>query len=169
MRSGRRDVRVALLVREALARDETIAGQSVAVEVQNGVVILTGTVDSRTTRREVGDTARCMNEVIDVCNVLRVSAPSDRPVGPSPTSSTPHPSDDELFQDIVIRATTTPADFSLNPRSRLLTVAMAMALWTALTLLIVWLAWPGVLIAVGLAAVIPYVLRRRAGRYRDRR
>ena len=67
-----RDARLACLIVEELVADTRISSQPIGVEVQNGVVVLTGTVDTSTTRDLIACTARDVNGVADVCNVLQV-------------------------------------------------------------------------------------------------
>jgi hypothetical protein len=64
------DVRLAFRVAERLQADER--SRHVAVEVQNRVVLLTGSVDSRATKDLLAGVVRSIEGVTDVCNGLRV-------------------------------------------------------------------------------------------------
>ncbi len=64
------DVRLAFRVAERLPADAR--SRRVTVEVQNRVVLLTGTVDTRATKEALGELARSIGGVADVCNALRV-------------------------------------------------------------------------------------------------
>jgi hypothetical protein len=65
------DVRLAFRVAERLQADDR--SRRVTIEVQNRVVVLTGSVDSREARDDIAGTARGIDGVTDVCNALRVN------------------------------------------------------------------------------------------------
>ncbi|BCB92040.1 hypothetical protein Psuf_093530 [Phytohabitans suffuscus] len=65
-----------------LVGDERTRLQSIAVEVQNGVAILTGRVDTTDLMFVAGGLAWQTRGIIDVCNVLE---PSDRDNDPAGT------------------------------------------------------------------------------------
>lgn len=156
-----RDVRLAFQVIAELSGDARVSDQPIAVQVQNGVVVLTGEVDASETKEMIGDTVRRLDGVNDVCNTLRVSAADNRPVALQ--------AEEQLFQDIVARLAIPESSpgvgFASDRRIRPFMVFLALALWVALTILTVWLAWPGVLIAVIVTTTIAGLLRRRTKRH----
>lgn len=62
------DLRLAALVAQRLSIDWTTRRQQIAVTVQNRVVILTGLVADRATRRAASELAWDVPGVFDVCN-----------------------------------------------------------------------------------------------------
>jgi hypothetical protein len=65
------DLRLAALVAQRLSIDWTTRRQQINVTVQNGVVILAGTVADHEVRQVAGDLAWDVPGVLDVCNTLR--------------------------------------------------------------------------------------------------
>ncbi|MET0418901.1 MAG: BON domain-containing protein [Actinoplanes sp.] len=65
------DVRLAFRVAEQLGADDR--SRRVEVEVQNGVVLLSGTVDTREARDALAAAVRSVEGVTDLCNGLRVT------------------------------------------------------------------------------------------------
>lgn len=68
----RSDERLRELVSERLEDHEAIDASDMEVEVREGVVMLTGTVDSRRTKRLAEDVALITTGVLDVQNALKI-------------------------------------------------------------------------------------------------
>jgi hypothetical protein len=68
----RSDERIKELVCEALFEDDQIDATGIAVDVQQGEVMLAGTVDDRLTKRMAEDCAASIAGVHDVHNQLRI-------------------------------------------------------------------------------------------------
>lgn len=68
----RSDERLRELVSERLEDHEAIDASDMEVEVRDGVVTLTGTVDSRRTKRLAEDVALITTGVVDVENALKI-------------------------------------------------------------------------------------------------
>jgi hypothetical protein len=68
--AGDPDVRLAFDVAQRLVTDERIGRQRIVLEVQHGVVLLTGSVDTPDTRELAGAVAREVPGVRDVSNAL---------------------------------------------------------------------------------------------------
>lgn len=73
------DVRIAHWVTALLRDHPETRGAQIAVEVQNGVVLLSGTVNSSDVRRWAGDLARLAAGTRDVCNMLSSFHPAESP------------------------------------------------------------------------------------------
>jgi osmotically-inducible protein OsmY len=78
---GRRpgDRELAEQVRERLVRDERLDARRIAVEVEAGVVTLSGEVGTLVAKRDAGDAAWDTAGIADVRNLLTVAEPE--PVG----------------------------------------------------------------------------------------
>ena len=74
----RSDDRIKEDVSERLRDDPNIDASEIEVEVQNGIVTLTGTVNSRREKRAAADCAEDVSGVDDVTNNLRVQKDGDR-------------------------------------------------------------------------------------------
>jgi hypothetical protein len=68
----RSDERIREAVSEALQEDHHVDASEISVEVQDGEVILTGTVDDRRTKRLAEQVVEGLSGVHDVVNQLRV-------------------------------------------------------------------------------------------------
>jgi osmotically-inducible protein OsmY len=78
-RSGPGDRELAEQVRERLVRDERLDARQISVEVEAGVVTLTGGAGTLAAKRAAGDLAYGVAGVADVRNLLTVAGPE--PVG----------------------------------------------------------------------------------------
>ncbi|RZU51188.1 BON domain-containing protein [Krasilnikovia cinnamomea] len=76
--AGDPDTRIAWQIVDRLGEHPQWRHQHVTVEVQNRVLILTGTVDSPDTRDALTASARTVHGVRDVCNMLDVSGTQDQ-------------------------------------------------------------------------------------------
>ncbi|WP_369077301.1 BON domain-containing protein [Paractinoplanes hotanensis] len=81
MPSSSVDERLSRNVTQRLRADASHCFGQVAVEAQNGVALLSGVVESHTHREIAGQVARDTQGVRDVCNMLSVASPDDRPTG----------------------------------------------------------------------------------------
>ncbi|HET6532621.1 MAG TPA: BON domain-containing protein [Actinoplanes sp.] len=141
------DVRLTYEVARRLQADPRMRATRIAVEVQNGVVILDGTAGVAEVKQLAADTARGTPGVRDVCNALRVSDDEDK--DPLPELERPTPP-------------------SGGPRRWTWTAGAAalVTAWALLSVVIVILGWVGVVIgflcaAVTLQAVLAVRDRRR--------
>ncbi|RSM43111.1 hypothetical protein DMB66_53730 [Actinoplanes sp. ATCC 53533] len=153
------DVRLTYEVADALLSDARTRHQRITVEVQNRVVLLSGTVDSRSSQQAAGDTARGVAGVADICNTLRVTKDDD----PEPLA----PGTGE-FRKIVaeLEAQDWPGGGRLGkPQgSVLMWSTLAGGTWVFLTLLMVTSRWTGAALtclAVGLVLTVVNWRRRR--------
>jgi hypothetical protein len=155
------DLQLAYLIVEELVADARVADQPIGVEVRNGVVVLTGTVDTPETRDLVGDTVRQTGGVVDICNALQVTAPADT----RPTHHSVDPSSDQRFQEIVAPLTAarraSPRDIPAARRFPALSLFLGVITWGALTILVVWLGWAGAVLAGAVAMVIATFVHHR--------
>lgn len=153
------DAFLAYQVADALIGDGRTRHQRVTVRVHNRVVLLSGTVDRQLLKQAVGDIARDVAGVIDVCNALRVNGGEGRS-GPG--------TDDEFDRIVAELRAEEPPGTSRNPRpsgSVTLWAALGAGTWALLTLLMVTAQWTAVALvclAVGLVLTV-------AGRCRKRR
>nr|WP_221383251.1 BON domain-containing protein [Actinoplanes polyasparticus] len=152
------DVRLAYRVAEALLSDERIRHQRVAVEVQNRVVLLSGSVDSNSSKQAAGDAAGSITGVADICNTLRVTDDSE-----------PLAEGAGEFQRMVAEwdEPEPPGGGRLTKphRSMVLWSVLAAGTWLVLTLLIVTSQWTGVaLTCVAIGLILAVVNRRRRTR-----
>lgn len=142
-RSVHPDVRLTYEVADALLADDRTRRQRITVEVQNGVVLLSGTVPDRRTADVV---------TAVVCAVPGVREVSDTMRGGRRESDT----FDEIVAALSPRAEPTRR---IPGRGRVLLVAVVLLL---LGWLVMSLGTPGVLIAIGVgAAMLEMTLRRR--------
>ena len=151
------DIRLTYRVAEALLSDDRVRHQRVAVEVQNSVVLLSGSVDSSSTKQAAGDTARGVTGVADICNTLRVTDDTE-----------PRAVATGEFQRIVAEwgESDAPAGGRLVKarRSMVLWSILAAGTWIFLTLLMVTSQWTGVAltcVAIGLTLTVTNLRRRR--------
>jgi hypothetical protein len=161
------DARLAWRVVETLAADSRVRRQDVTVEVQNGVVMLTGAVDGSRVRAAVADAARGVPGVRDVCNVLRIKE------GGSPVRDAEFDEaalvrePDDAFGEIAARlAADDPvgAEMGGRPRGAISTAVLVCLLTVIVVLLAALLGMfgsPAVAIGCGVAAV---VVERRLSR-----
>jgi hypothetical protein len=148
------DVCLTYQVADALLRDGRTRHQRVTVRVHNRVVLLSGTVDRGFLKQAVGDTARDIPGVIDVCNAVRVTGDlSDRPDGA------------DEFDSIVagLRAENPPgAERILEPSGSVIAwSALAAVTWGFLTLLMVTSQWTAVALTCLIAVMVLAVAGRR--------
>jgi hypothetical protein len=73
------DERLSRHVVQRLNADSSRCFGQVAVEAQNGVALLSGVVESHTHREIAGQVARETQGIRDVCNMLSVASPDERP------------------------------------------------------------------------------------------
>ncbi|WP_158647286.1 BON domain-containing protein [Actinoplanes sp. ATCC 53533] len=162
------DVQLAYLIVEELVGDVRVNSQPINVEVQNGVAVLTGTVDTAQTKELVGDIARRVYGVTDVCNALQVPAPTGGITGSRQFHDLDYHSSDHLFQEIIARQANgdrAPDGGIPNARQfRAVLLFLGAVLWGALTSLIIWLGWVGLVLAGAAATVIATCLHHRASR-----
>lgn len=164
------DVRMTYQVADALLADDRTRNQRISVEVQNGVVLLGGTVRDQQTAEVVTALVRQAPGVRDVCNAMRTRAKTTLEPDDVALATSGH-RESEAFDEIV--ATLSPREGPSHPRAeatwrmpgqvRLFLVAVVMLL---LGWLVMKLGWPGVLIACGVGAVMVeiYARRRRKNR-----
>ncbi len=148
------DVRLTYCVAEALLTDARTRHQRIAIEVQNGVVLLSGTVDSRSAKQLTGDTVRGVAGVADICNTLRVTGNDTEPPG-------------DEFQDVIAELGTLEVPVAGRPGKQHRPVVtwsiLAAGTWVLLTLLMVTSRWTGVALtclAVGLILAVMHWRRR---------
>lgn len=146
------DVRLTYQVADRLVNDERIRHQQVTVEVQNRVVLLSGDVDTASTRQAVTDAARSVSGVVDVCDGLRVQE--------SGGIGTSH---DQQFRVLVAALRAEDPSWGEQPtrprrRSAVALWAIAATLvWATLSVLMVRFGWAGVAVscvAIGLALTV---------------
>lgn len=137
------DTRIALDVVGRLCEDARLRGQQVTVEVQNRVLILTGTVGSPDTRNAVVASARGVAGIREVCDMLRVSG-------------SPHAGDEEVFDRIVGGLTTETSGASTpGAPAKDRRVLLALLAWGLLSLLTAML---GLAAAAAVAIIAGIVL-----------
>ncbi|GAA0804979.1 BON domain-containing protein [Spirilliplanes yamanashiensis] len=148
------DVRLTYRVAQELAADELLRGQRITVEVQQGVVLLTGSVDGERARATAGSAARAVAGVRDVSNALRVPGAG----GAAPGTGVPR------FEDVVdgLRV----AERRRWPRRAAVAVPAAVV-WAALCVLMVEFGALGVAVTCVAVAVTATAVagsrRQRAG------
>jgi osmotically-inducible protein OsmY len=74
-RTARHDVEIKADVRNRLVWDSWVNADDIDIDVKNGVVTLTGEVDSIVEKRAAGDDAWDTPGVLDVANQLRIRQP----------------------------------------------------------------------------------------------
>jgi hypothetical protein len=142
-RSVHPDVRLTYEVADALLADDRTRHQRVTVEVQNGVVLLSGTVPDRRTAEVVTAVARRVPGVRDISDTMRGG----------------HREPDAFDEIVATLSARVDATGRMPGRGRVLLVAVVLLL---LGWLVMKLGTPGVLIAVGVsAAMLELTLRRR--------
>jgi len=167
-----RDVRLTYEVADALLADDRTRQQRVTVEVQNGVVLLSGTVHDQHTAEVVTALVRQVPGVRDVSNTIRprVKEALEADEGALATSGQ---RESDAFDDIV--ATLSPHEGPSSPRagstggsSGLERVFLAAMILLLLGWLVMMWGWPGLLIACGVSAVMVEMNSRRRRRNRNR-
>jgi hypothetical protein len=164
-----RDVRLTYEVADALLADERTRRLRVTVEVQCGVVLLSGTVHDQQTAEAATAVVGQVAGVRDVCNAVRTRART-APEADRGALATSGQRDSEAFGEIV--ASLSLHDGSPGPpaaprrrlpgTTQLLVVALILL---PLAWLVLTLGWPGLLIACGVGAVMLEMnARRRAKR-----
>jgi hypothetical protein len=152
------DVVLTYQVADALLREGRARYRRVTVRVHNRVVLLSGTVDRQFLKQAVGDTAREVAGVVDVCNAVRVTGD----IGKNPEGS-------DEFDSIVagLRAQNPPVTERIPAPSGSVVVwsASAVLIWTFLTLLMVTSQWT----AVALTCLTVGLILTVAGRRRKNR
>ncbi len=177
--SGDADVRLTREVAERLAADVRTRDQRITVQVQDGVVILTGALDDEDAKLVAAVTARSVAGVRDVCNALLVRGP-DGATPPSPDRRPPDQLDGadragpHLFGEIVADLLTEDTRATGNPwgplrrSTRLVLLLLAAVAWGFLSMLMVWQGWIAVLGISVVAAMALTILHGRARRVADR-
>jgi osmotically-inducible protein OsmY len=61
-------------LRRAIAADPTLKARAISFTIEDGDIIVTGTVDSEDERRRINELAMSVSGVTSVANALRVSA-----------------------------------------------------------------------------------------------
>ena len=175
--NGDADVRLTHQIAERLAADERTRDQRVTVEVQNGVVILSGAVDDENAKLVAGVTARSVHGVRDVCDALVVRGPDgsspsspDRSLGLPDCADHTYHADPHRFAEIVAELLTEDRPVTASPwrglrrPTKLILLILAAIGWGLLSMLMVWQGWIAVLAISMVAAMALTVLHRRAGR-----
>ena len=166
------DVRLTYAVADRLLSDSRIRHQRVTVEVQNRVVLLGGTVDSRSAGKATVEAARGVAGVVDVCNGLRVTGTStaEDPASAGQDRTTPATADDDLFEGIVegLRITDPRESGLRSSASRhrwVLWGALAAIVWALLSVLMVVSGWAALAVGCALVGLAFTLVRpRRSGR-----
>jgi hypothetical protein len=165
------DVRLTYEVADALLTDDRTRRQRITVEVQNGVVLLSGIVHDQRTAEVVAAVVRQVPGVRDVCNSVRtrVKETSETDNGAVATSGR---RESEAFDEIVAALSLRdgPSYPPAGPSRRL--PGQALLLLVALILLplgwlVLKLGWPGLLIACGVGAVLVEMSSRRRRKNRS--
>jgi hypothetical protein len=164
--SADRDVRLTYEVAEALLADDRTRQLRVTVEVQNGVVLLSGTVPDQHTAEVVTALVRQVSGVRDVSNMMRTLVKETLEADEGVLATSGHRESD-AFDEIVATLSTSeamsypPAEstWRMPGEVRLFLVAVVLLL---LGLLVMTLGSPGVLIACAVGAImLEMSLRRR--------
>jgi hypothetical protein len=146
-----RDVRLTGEVADALLADERTRQQRVTVEVQNGVVLLSGTVPDARTAEVVTALVRQVPSVRDVSNTMRtrVKEALEPDEGALATSGQ---RESDSFDEIV--ATLSPREESTRRMPGQVRLFLVAVLLLLLGWLVMKLGSPGVLIACAVGAVM---------------
>lgn len=165
-----RDVRLTYQVADALLADDRTRNLRVTVEVQNGVVLLSGTVQDQHTAEVVTAVVRQVTGVREVCNAVRTRV-REAFNADEGALATIGQRESEAFDQIVAALSNRddPSDSAAGSpkwpsgRERLLLVAAVLLLlgWLVMT----W-GWPGLLIACGVGAGVVEMNSRRRRRNR---
>lgn len=155
------DLQLAYSVAIRMAANPELQHQRITIEVQNRVVLLSGTVDSQGTQQTAGDTARQVDGVRDVCNDIRVDRPADQPAA-AVTATSSHDPFDQITQRL--SAELRPAGRASRRLRRLGVVVLAALLWAALSVLMVRDAWISVAVTCAVAAVAVHFAHGRRHR-----
>ena len=149
------DVRLTYRVADALLADDRTRNQRVSVEVQNGVVLLGGTVRDQPAAELVTALVRRVPGVRDVCNAMRTRVRTT--VEPDRES--------EAFDKIVAALSIEEAPPRAGRPAQPVLVLLVATVLLVLGGLVLSLGWPGALIACGVGAgLLEMGLRRRKKR-----
>ncbi|GAA3939510.1 BON domain-containing protein [Actinoplanes auranticolor] len=142
-------------VADALLSDVRTRHRRVTVRVHNRVVLLSGTVDRQVHKQAVGDAARDVTGVVDVCNAIRVTGDK----AGSCAGST------DEFQRIVdrLRAEQPPTTdrSAASAGHPVVWAASAAGVWGLLTMLMVSSQWTAVALTCLTVGLILTVASRR--------
>lgn len=152
------DVRLTCQLAEALLADVRTRHQRITVEVQNRVVLLSGTVDKRSVKQVARDITREASGVVDICDSLQVTGDDE--------AGSPLLGDEYRFQGIVadMQANDLPGHPTLGMPRRRVTVAwaiLAASAWAFLTVLMVTSQWVGVAVSCLVIGLILMVVNQR--------
>jgi len=157
------DALLACTVADRLVGYADLRHQNITVEVQNRVVMLTGTVGSHHVKRTAGEAARQVSGVVDIRNDIRVNVPMA-----SATATAPEGVDefDRIAQRLAAEEAATRGARRLG---RTTSGVLMGLLWAVLCGLMVRYGWFGVMITCAVAAImIGLVTSRRTRRSRKR-
>jgi hypothetical protein len=159
------DVQLACRVAEALAADSRVRRQGVTIEVQNGVVMLTGAVDGPQARAAIVAAARDVSGVRDVCNALRLKDDGSAARDAEFDGTTMTTDSADAFGEIAARlASGDPEEQKGGRVSTVVLVCLLMAIIVLLAVLIGMFGWPAILIGCAVAATIVEMRRSRRRR-----
>jgi hypothetical protein len=149
-----------------MAADPDLQHGRITIEVQNGVVLLSGTVDAPQTRQTAGDTARHVDGVLDVCNDIHVNQPDGQPHDDATASTS------DAFDEIARHLSEHLPPAGRTPRRAAKVtggVLAALVLWAALCVLMVRYGPIGVAVTCAVAAITLHVAHGRRRRPRRTR
>ncbi|WP_250031080.1 BON domain-containing protein [Paractinoplanes maris] len=144
------DSALAHRIADALAADERFRRQPLALQVQNGVVILTGTVESPEIYDEVTGRVRQTPGVRDLCDALIVR------------DGEAWLREARQFGELAARLATQPE--TPRPRPVAVTARLVMLAVTAIVVVVEVAGWLAAVFGVGLLAWLADVLLRRRRR-----
>lgn len=148
-----RDLQLAHAVARGMTAEVGLPHSRITIEVQNRIVLLSGTVDAPQTKELAGETARHVDGVRDVRNDIRVSRAADQSADAA-TSASGHDAFDQiterLFADI-------PPRGSSRHRTTKVAALLAALLTAALSVFMVRYGWIGVLIGCAVASVVLHI------------
>ncbi|GAB2604223.1 hypothetical protein Aab01nite_77820 [Paractinoplanes abujensis] len=146
------DAALARRIAESLAADDRFRRQPVAVQVQNGVAILTGRVESREVHDALISAVREVAGPRDLCDVLRI------------TDGETRLREARQFGELAAHLATSPARSTRRGSPAAVVARMVMLTVTATIVLIEVAGWLAALFGVGLLAWAADVLLRRRKR-----
>jgi hypothetical protein len=166
-----RDVRLTYEVADALLADDRTRCLRVTVEVQNGVVLLSGTVHDQRTKEVATALVRRVLGVRDVRNALRTRVKAG-PEADNCALATSGQGEPDAFDEIVASLSLHDNSSAPSAGSSRRQPAMVQLLTVALILLplgwlVLTLGWPGLLIACGVGAVMVEMNARRRRKNRE--
>lgn len=154
------DARLAQRIAALLRVHPQTRGARVTVEVQNGVVLLAGTVESTLLKQAVGDLARATGGVRDVCNMMSAVHADERPMTlqgePAVVGFAGESDSDDISRrfDFIMARSFARAPVP-RPRFWAAVFAGASAGWWLLVILVMSVGWPGAVIGcMGAAAAL---------------